>query len=326
MKVYSSMAKIPGLSKTLPASYDTWGNEIRRSDTIGEAAVAQYVNPGQLGNDNSIPLDADIKRLYENSNNDDRVFPHKADRSLKINNETVYLTPQQHSDYQRDLGQLSQQLADGIVNGEKFNHLTDGDKVDVLNKAYELANQFVKEDLFNHSVDSNKQAKEAYRKGGVNGLLDYLSAKSMLDQAGVSASEKNIEGVKDGGQEFVDLKTTAKDLKDNYNISGKNAEYALQNGVTSDELIKLNEMGADYKQYANIHKTIPRVVTTPQDFQNMYDDINSYNTDTKTVGQKDLLNYLNATDPEYYKAILDTFQKDWKKKIYREENGEYVLR
>ena len=32
-------SKIPGLSKTLPATYDTWGREVKRNDTTGQAII-----------------------------------------------------------------------------------------------------------------------------------------------------------------------------------------------------------------------------------------------------------------------------------------------
>ena len=62
-------AKIPGLSQTLPVAYDTWGNPIQRQDSTGEAAFANLLNPGQLGNANVSPIDDEISSLYDSTGN-----------------------------------------------------------------------------------------------------------------------------------------------------------------------------------------------------------------------------------------------------------------
>ena len=177
----SAQSKIPGLSKKLPASYDTWGNERLRSNTKGEAAFAQYLNPGQLGNDTSLPIDKDIQALYNKTGNKG-VFPMYAPRSVNLGNDgTIKLTNEQHSEYQKTLGQLSYKFADKLVNNAEFKKLSDDEKASMLESAYKLANSLSKEQLFDHVTDSDKNLKEAYKTGGVNGAVEAMLSKSVTD-------------------------------------------------------------------------------------------------------------------------------------------------
>ena len=177
----SLQSKMPELSKKLPASYDTWGNERTRSDTKGEAFFAQNINPGQLGNKNETPLDAEITRLYDATGNNE-VFPLSAARSLDLGNDgNIKLTNQQHSDYQKMLGKRSYDFAEEIMNRKEYKSLSDDEKVKMLKSAYDLSNQLAKEKLFNHTSDSNKKLVEAYKTGGTKGAVDYLMNKSKAD-------------------------------------------------------------------------------------------------------------------------------------------------
>ena len=51
-KINQFKSKIPILSKTLPESYDNWGNAKTRTNTPLESAFAQFVNPGTFSNSN----------------------------------------------------------------------------------------------------------------------------------------------------------------------------------------------------------------------------------------------------------------------------------
>ena len=182
----TAKSKIPELSKTLPASYDTWGQERRRSNSTGEAAFAQYVNPGQFGVDTSIPIDKDIQAIYDKTGNAD-VFPKYAPRSLDLGNDgTIKLDNKQHSEYQKELGQLSRKFAEGLFANSEFKKLSDDEKAKMLGNAYNFANVMSKEKLFDHVTDSDKKLKEAYKSGGVNGAIKYWIDKGKADELGIT--------------------------------------------------------------------------------------------------------------------------------------------
>ena len=185
-QVDSAKAKIPELSKTLPISYDTWGQARRRSNTTGEAALAQYVNPGQFGIDTSIPIDKDIQAIYDATGNN-AVFPKYAPRSVDLGNDgTIKLDNRQHSEYQKELGQLSRNFAEGLLGNSEFKNLSDDQKAEMLGNAYNFANAKTKEKLFDHVTDVGKHLNEAYESGGVDGAVKYWIDNKKADELGLS--------------------------------------------------------------------------------------------------------------------------------------------
>ena len=172
-------------------------------------------------------------------------------------------------------------------------------------------------------------ASKAYKEGGVNGLMDYLTLGKQLQDAGITNNEKHREELKEEGQTYID-QTVA--MKDAGVTPSENATYALDNGVTPEELGVLNNMTlsggkkGDFRDYADLHKALPRVVTTPEDYKKMYDTINSFDPDTKNIGQKDLLNFFNAVDPDYWEILRDIyFSSTSGKQLIRNMDGSYSI-
>ena len=230
----SIQAKIPQLSKNLPASYDTWGNERTRSDTKGEAFFAQNINPGQLGNKNETPLDAEITRLYEATGNKE-VFPLSAARSLNLGNDgNIKLTNIQHSDYQKMLGQRSYEFAENLMNNKDFAALSDEEKVKTLKKAYDLSNALAKEELFDHAIDDSDKLANAYKTGGTKGAVEYLINKSKADKYGMTVDNYlKAEAEYKGG--------AAQKAKDDAVIKSINEQYGTNFNTKSFE--KYGEQG-----------------------------------------------------------------------------------
>ena len=153
-------AKIPGASKSLPAAYDTWGRPITRQNSTGEAAFAQFVSPGTLGNANESPIDNVILELFQDTGNN-KVFPRKAGWSVTVDGESKSLTNREYSDYQREMGQMSYNIAEYLV--PKFDNLTDEQKVSVLDNAYSMAKDVAENELFGSDLSrtTEKRMEEA---------------------------------------------------------------------------------------------------------------------------------------------------------------------
>lgn len=153
-------AKIPGASKSLPAAYDTWGRPITRQNSTGEAAFAQFVSPGTLGNANESPIDNVILDLFQDTGNN-KVFPRKAGWSVTVDGESKSLTNREYSDYQREMGQMSYNIAEYLV--PKFDNLTDEQKVSVLDNAYSMAKDVAENELFGADLSrtTEKRMEEA---------------------------------------------------------------------------------------------------------------------------------------------------------------------
>ena len=197
-------AKIPGASKSLPAAYDTWGRPITRQNSTGEAAFAQFVSPGTLGNANESPIDNVILELFQDTGNN-KVFPRKAGWSVTVDGESKSLTNREYSDYQREMGQMSYNIAEYLV--PKFDNLTDEQKVSVLDNAYSMAKDVAENELFGADLSrtTEKRMEEASALDGTQyaNWAEILFAHAIIkDVAGdkIPGTNTTIQGSKKRNQ------------------------------------------------------------------------------------------------------------------------------
>ena len=162
-------AKIPGLSKTLPASYDVWGRE-RKRGTDEDAVVSQFINPGTFGyyNDANSDIDNYIDGLYEsikgNENlKDTQVLPRQASNKVTINGEEKKLNNVEYSLRQKTLGEKQKELVRAF--SKVADGLTPEEQAKALDKIYSVANADTNSKLYGIELDMGKEAKEHFDKG-----------------------------------------------------------------------------------------------------------------------------------------------------------------
>ncbi len=187
-QIASAQSKIPVLSQSLPAAYDTWGREITRADNIGEGIFNQFVNPGEFGNANPTPMDDEISRLFE-ATGQTGVFPQKANWSETYGGETHKLTNEQYSDYQRTMGQISYDGAFSLLDSEIYGLLDDQQKAKAIQSVYAVGRDKALQDIFpDYSVPETRQKQvEVYDTLGAEGLADWLNYKAIADADGNDA-------------------------------------------------------------------------------------------------------------------------------------------
>ena len=188
--INQAKSKIPGLSQTLPVAYDTWGNPIKRQDTTAEAAFANLLNPGQLGNSTQTPIDDEITNLY-NATGDAAVFPKKASWSYKINGETVKLNSEQYSEYQRVMGSNAYNMASALINSDSYANMSDDQKAGAISDLYNFADALAKSELLGFDIESSQTYKkmyEIYQDKGAAGVATYLGIKQSM--TGTKAEDK----------------------------------------------------------------------------------------------------------------------------------------
>ena len=162
-------SKIPGLSKTLPASYDVWGRE-RKRGTDEDAFVSQFINPGTFGYYNEADSDVDnyIDGLYEsikgNENlKDTQVLPRQASNKVTINGEEKKLNNVEYSLRQKTLGEKQKELVRAF--SKVADGLTPEEQAKALDKIYSAANVDTNSKLYGIEPDMGKEAKEHFDKG-----------------------------------------------------------------------------------------------------------------------------------------------------------------
>lgn len=296
--VNQQIAKIPKLSETLPAKYDTWGREMKYADSKAMAAASRFIVPGDYSYDKSDKIDKEIMRLYEGTKGDAAVFPQVAPNKVgdkKLNNKEV-------SEYQKDMGTRSRQLAEEFINSDVYKDMEDANRVEVLSNMYGASKTITERDKFDKEPAESsryKRAIEAYDKAGggekgVKAMVDYYTAKSVSDEAGLDADSNAAKAIQ-------------KDVQDG------NMEAAQQKKDAAQQLptLGLDKPGPTYTYY-NAQKNIPNL--TVEEFAKTYKSIDS--NSNQGIAQDEIINYLNKqhiSSESEAKKIWNAYGKsDWK--------------
>lgn len=169
------VAKIPGLSKELPAAYDTWGNEKQRDN----AAFEQFLDPAAFTNQTISSRDKEIQRLYE-ATGDIGVYPPSVKNGTDVDG--LKLDNTQTSEYQRTAGQLNRQIVDEVMRTDEYRQADDATRVKMLKSAYEIGREAGKE-AANPDYMSENSDYLAYKENGIRDALLTSSVGAVLDKA-----------------------------------------------------------------------------------------------------------------------------------------------
>lgn len=169
------VAKIPGLSKELPAAYDTWGNEKQRDN----AAFEQFLDPAAFTNQTVSSRDKEIQRLYE-ATGDIGVYPPSVKNGTDVDG--LKLDNTQTSEYQRTAGQLNRQIVDEVMRTDEYRQADDATRVKMLKSAYEIGREAGKE-AANPDYMSENSDYLAYKDNGIRDALLTSSVGAVLDKA-----------------------------------------------------------------------------------------------------------------------------------------------
>ena len=169
------MAKIPFLSKDLPAAYDTWGNEKQRDN----AAFEMFLDPAAFTNQATSSRDKEIQRLFD-ATGDMGVYPPSVRNGTKVDG--LVLDNVQTSEYQRAAGQLNSQIVTAIMHTDEYQTADDATRVKMLKTAYTIGSEAGKEAANPDYVSENKDYI-AYKENGIRDALLTSSVGAVLDKA-----------------------------------------------------------------------------------------------------------------------------------------------
>lgn len=227
-------AKLPGLSKTLPKSYDMWGRERKRSENGLESVFSQFVNPGQLSVSNPSPIDKEVQRLHD-ATGENSVYPNKATWSVDLGNgKTKKLTNEEYSDYQREMGSTSYKLANEFIKkNDLYKDITDANKAEVLSSIYSLAKAQAESKLFGKEISegsTNYKLNEIYEKEGEKGLVEYLSKNALIRDTGAEANDTTRQVFDEG----ISVKGKTVKGQEGVIMYQEASEYLKENGMTNN--------------------------------------------------------------------------------------------
>lgn len=252
--VNQTIAKIPELSKKLPAKYDTWGNEIKRYNSKGEAAFANYLNPGVYSAERHTPVDDAIEKLYEETG-DNGVYPLTAEYKIDMGDGTQkQLSSKEQSEYQKKMGKASYTMVSNLLKSENLKSLDASEQADVIRGLYTFSKNVAQKDIAEREIKDSTvlKAYEEYEKagGGDKGLqavTKYYENKAILNKNGLSNTAENQELLNKSGvkavQQEADIKAALKEAglqnnEKNRELYKSGGEEALQQKANRTEVLK----------------------------------------------------------------------------------------
>lgn len=154
------MAKIPWLSKNLNPVIDMWGREESYGDTVGDRLIGNMISPGYYKEIDSTFLDNELRRLNQEYEGEESVFPPKIPSSFDNEKKKYIMTPTEYTRYSIVRGRTSYELADELVRSKKYRKMSAEEKQKALKSCYTKAGEKAKfEILKGRGVDVSGKKK-----------------------------------------------------------------------------------------------------------------------------------------------------------------------
>jgi hypothetical protein len=168
---------------------DAWGRA-ESNGTTAERAFNNFINPAYVSTIRQSDMEKEIERLYE-ATEDGGVVPDRADKSIKLQEGTKYLSPQEYVTYAQEKGQKSYALAEELVNSAAYQAADDTRKADMIRYAYQYATAVAKTKVSDYAL-RGWQAKcaEVTKKTGLSEAtyitlyLEQLDVEGYKDEDG----------------------------------------------------------------------------------------------------------------------------------------------
>lgn len=184
--------RLPGWDYQQIPYIDAWG---RTEDTgsAGKRAVDNFLNPAYTAQIETSQMEEELLRLYE-ATGDSGVFPARADKYFTVNGKRRELTAEEYVTYATAKGQTSYQILRKITNARWYTGLSDGDKVRLIQDAYDYANAIGKTKVSEYQPDGwIKRAISTTKRTGVP-IETYLYAYEV---------QRDIQSLKDQNGETI---------------------------------------------------------------------------------------------------------------------------
>ena len=184
-----SSARIPVWDYQQIPYIDAWGRT-ESNGTTGQRAFNNFINPAYVSTIRQSDMEKEIERLYETTE-DGGVVPDRADKSIKLQEGTKYLSPQEYVTYAQEKGQKSYALAEELVNSAAYQAADDTRKADMIRYAYQYATAVAKTKVSDYAL-RGWQAKcaEVTKKTGLSEAtyitlyLEQLDVEGYKDEDG----------------------------------------------------------------------------------------------------------------------------------------------
>lgn len=202
--VDNAKASIPGLRETLPAKTDVWGNPIKNEGGVRNF-LNRNVNPGNITTYKTDAVSSEIEKISDATGNS--LYPDRtAPRSVKVDGESISLTFEQRSIYQKAYGDAYSAAVTALMNDKNYKSMPDSMKAEILKQAKDVAAESAKDKL-GIGYEMKASAQKILEKSGAERNNAMISAAVKAQHYLSDDTKKQLSGVENQykGADYIGL-------------------------------------------------------------------------------------------------------------------------
>ena len=169
--VNSVIAKIPFASKTLPASIDTLGNEIKKYG--GDNNVFNvFLNPANMNKGELSKAGEEIYNIYKETG-DNTIFPRTAPYYINNKGEKVTMTARERSEFQKISGSYVEDTLSGLLNNKDYKKLSNEEKGKLINEIVSDSYSKAKYEVLKIDSEDYEKLRKTLKNVRTTNYYDY---------------------------------------------------------------------------------------------------------------------------------------------------------
>lgn len=235
----NAKASIPGLRETLPAKTDVWGNPIKNEGGVRNF-MNRNINPGNITTYRTEAVSNEITKISEATNTS--LYPDRtAPRSLKVDGESVTLTFEQRSMYQKAYGDAYASAVSSLMNDKNYKAMPDSMKAEILKQAKDAATEQARDSL-GIGYEMKASAQKILEKSGTDRNNAMIAAAVKAQNYMSDDTKKQLSDVEKqfGGADYIGLSeeliNSAKEKVSDYYSKVEAAKYGEELSQTDKDL------------------------------------------------------------------------------------------
>ena len=237
--INSVKAKLPGVSKSLPAQVDTLGNEIQKYG--GDNSIFNvFFNPANMNKGNLSKAGKEIYDLYKETGNT-AIFPRTAPYYINHKNEKITMDAQQRAEYQKVTGKYVENNLNNLLKDKDYSNLTPDEKSEFIEEIVADSNSRAKYEIL--GIESEAETKKRTKIENV-GEKTYYNFNIKLDEL-QREKDKTNETVKDTDKISVlynsDYDSSTKGKVYEYMLNGNKDETYINLKTLTGDKVKIND-------------------------------------------------------------------------------------
>ena len=304
--INSVISKIPFASKSLPASVDTLGHEVKKYGGNNNLWNVMF-NPA---NTNKGQLSKAGKEIYDvyMQTGDTTIFPRTAPYYINSKGEKVNMTSQERNQFQRVTGKYVENSLNSLMKDADYKKLSNDKKAEIINEIVSDSYSKAKYDVL--KIDSKEYEKKRNTLKDVK-PSSYYNYKFKTE--GMKKDNEKINVLVNAN--YTDKEKTA--IYENYILSSTNTTYPLlkKSGIDIDEYMKYLQQ--DFKSEKKDNGTTSGKTVAGSAKRKTYKYVNSMNISYEQklllLGTQYKLNNEERTKLYNYVKTLDYSQEEMQK-------------